>query len=132
MQLRDFRKDIADPGQWGFFGGHLNSDEDPKSGLIRELAEELRWSPDELEPLGDFNADGLQIIGYQGVRKTSLDALVLGEGQELCAFEPAELATGMAYSRKWARSFPLTEITRQGLTLWCAAATSGAQVRKPI
>lgn len=121
LQLRDFDAHIADPGQWGFFGGHVEGNENPETGLRRELVEEIGWNAMELQPLGRFPAaDGKHlIIGYRGQVDASLGALVLGEGQEIGVFSPTELGTGYAYSHRWRRSFPLTAITRQGLQLWC-------------
>jgi len=40
LQLRDFRAGISDPGEWGFFGGHLKDEEAPDEGLRRELLED--------------------------------------------------------------------------------------------
>lgn len=118
LQLRDFRPDIADPGEWGFFGGHVRPDEEPVHGLRRELLEEIGWSPQALRPLGSFQAEGHSIIGYASESSRAPDDLLLGEGQELGAFDSRELATGAAYSHRWARRFPLTRITRHALHVW--------------
>lgn len=130
LQLRDFRAEIADPGEWGFFGGHLEPGEASENGLRRELLEELGWAPRALQPLGSFDAEeGRHIIGYCGRRPAPVDTLVLGEGQELGAFTLSELSTGSAFSRRWNRYFSLTAITRHALQLWCGPLTPGGTTR---
>ena len=122
LQLRDFRAGISDPGEWGFFGGHLKDEEAPDEGLRRELLEELEWAPAVLHRLGSFRARGGRstIIGYSGRREASIDGLVLREGQDLGAFALDELSAGTAFSRQLGRRFALTEITLHALHLWCA------------
>ena len=44
MQLRDDIPNIVYPGVWGFFGGHLKSQENPEMGLKRELIEKINYS----------------------------------------------------------------------------------------
>lgn len=130
LQLRDFGQHLADPGQWGFFGGHLEPSETPADGLRRELEEELGWTPDVLQPLGTFDAEGMQLIGFRGHRDAGIADLVLREGQELGLFAPGDLANGLAFSQRWNQAFPLTPITVRGLELWAGlrfpAATSSS------
>ncbi len=118
LQLRDFDATIADPGAWGWFGGHLLDGENPDEGLRRELQEEIGWSPLELRFLGSFAAEQLSIIGFSCEFSGCPDDLVLREGQEIGSFFTADLARGVAFSARWEREFPLTPITRQALRLW--------------
>lgn len=54
LQERDGHARI-DPDRWGFCGGHLEPDEEPLDGALRELAEEtgVRLRPDDLVPLAE-------------------------------------------------------------------------------
>ena len=45
LQLRDNDNNIPYPNRWAFFGGRLLSHEEPEAGLIREIFEELSFSP---------------------------------------------------------------------------------------
>lgn len=119
MQLRDFRSHINDPGQWGFFGGHLDPSEPDERGLRRELREELGWSPARLDALGSFSAGEYCIIGFAGEVDVTFEDLVLGEGHDLGAFTPAEAQSGRLFSRRCNAFFPVTPITRTALSLWC-------------
>ena len=44
LQLRDNNKSIPYPNKWAFFGGRLFVGEDPITGLLREIKEELSYS----------------------------------------------------------------------------------------
>lgn len=119
LQLRDFSPSIADPGQWGFLGGHVEAQESPADALRRELAEEIDWSPAELLFLGSFEAhpERRLMFGFQAVCH-DLAGLSLREGQELGRFDPHDLRQGFAYSARWRREFPVTSITARALSLW--------------
>lgn len=121
LQLRDFGPDIDDPGEWGLFGGHLESSEASEAGVRRELAEELGWVPAELWPLGSFAAGDRCIVGYAAMLDVSLDVLVLGEGRDVGTFTAKEIQEGRLYSHRFGRHFPLTDITRRALRLWYGA-----------
>ena len=48
LQLRDNKSTIASPNTWGFFGGGVENYESHEDALIRELKEELDWTPKEI------------------------------------------------------------------------------------
>lgn len=118
LQLRDFHDHIDDPGLWGMFGGHLGFGEDPAVGLRRELLEELGWTPNHLEPLGEFALEDRQIIGFLADVNVPIAQLVLGEGHDLGAFSGSEIRQGHLFSSKCNKTFPLTPITRHAVRLW--------------
>jgi 8-oxo-dGTP pyrophosphatase MutT (NUDIX family) len=119
LQLRDFKTGIDDPGQWGFFGGHLAPTEASDSGIRRELREELGWAPGHVHLLGSFGAGPYEIIGFRATLDVPVETLTLGEGHELGAFAMDDVRTGQLFSRRCGRSFPLTSATRTAISLWC-------------
>jgi 8-oxo-dGTP diphosphatase len=47
LQLRDNKNSIPYPNRWAFFGGRLLNNENPQTGLIREIKEELSFHLDK-------------------------------------------------------------------------------------
>jgi len=45
LQLRDDVDTIIYPGHWGLFGGHVEAGEAPEQAVLRELEEEIGWTP---------------------------------------------------------------------------------------
>lgn len=45
MQLRDDFPHLRVPGHWALFGGRVEPGETPRQALVRELAEELEFTP---------------------------------------------------------------------------------------
>jgi 8-oxo-dGTP pyrophosphatase MutT (NUDIX family) len=45
LQLRDAKRGIFFPGVWGCFGGGVERGEGEADALVRELREEIGWSP---------------------------------------------------------------------------------------
>lgn len=99
MQLRDDKPDIFYPGYWGLFGGSIDQGEDPLASLRRELLEELQWEPDDVTPFATFQVDlphlgerkYIQMFFEASLASEKLSRLVLGEGREMRAFNPAAL-----------------------------------------
>ena len=46
LQHRDNDPTIFHPGKWGLFGGSVDKGETLEEALVRELKEEINWSPD--------------------------------------------------------------------------------------
>ena len=107
MQLRDDFPDIAYPGCWGFFGGHLELDEAPEAGIKRELLEEIGYAPPTLTLFSHYGDDRVLRYVYHAPLTESIEALVLHEGQDLGLCSPAEVRQGYRYSTKAGQERPL-------------------------
>lgn len=95
LQHRDDKPDIANPGKWGSFGGMIEHGETPDEGFVREIEEELAWSPERYELMGAYafpDRDGRQLIYIYAVFvDVPIERLVLGEGQGIGFFDPGSL-----------------------------------------
>lgn len=57
MQLRDTLPSIFYPGHWGCFGGAVSDGETPLAALVRELGEELEYTPAAVVEFARFDFD---------------------------------------------------------------------------
>ncbi len=95
LQLRDDKPGLPGAGQWGFFGGHLETGERPQDAFLRELDEELGWRAKHFEHYLTTTVDrgGWHVISH--VFGAHLDVtpeqLTLGEGQAMRLFAPDAL-----------------------------------------
>ena len=113
MQLRDDIPNIAYPGVWGFFGGHIEPGEEPEAALKRELIEEINY---RVEQLTIFRCEGLDKYIrylYSCPLSVPVEELELREGWDLKLLTPAEIRRGFAYSPKAIADKPLGEIHRK-------------------
>ena len=109
MQLRDFKADIVDPGKWGCFAGAVDSNEHPDSAIKREISEETGLSLNELEKLGVCHILNRQMHVYVSQLQ---DARVdLQEGADWGVFSIEEILSGLLYSQRFSKFFPLTFIS---------------------
>jgi 8-oxo-dGTP diphosphatase len=104
MQLRDNIPQIIYPGQWAFFGGHVEPDELPEIAVKRELAEEISYIPPNLELFRRYEltyADR-QVTRhvYHGALAVDLEQLHLNEGWDFGFLTPADIRRGDRYSEK--------------------------------
>lgn len=124
MQLRDDLPNIAYPGVWGFFGGHIEPEEEPEAALRRELIEEINFCAGELTK---FRCDRVE-VSLQGNNEDKypylrhiyscaltipIEELELREGWDLKLLTVTEIKQGFAYSAKAIANKPLGEIHRQ-------------------
>jgi len=66
MQHRDNLSTISDPGLWVFPGGHLDPDETPLEGAIREFEEETSYRCGELEELTRIQQGNVELVFFWG------------------------------------------------------------------
>ncbi|MEL6855558.1 MAG: NUDIX hydrolase, partial [Cyanobacteria bacterium J06607_13] len=83
MQLRDDIPSIVFPGQWGFFGGHIEPGESAEEGVFRELMEEIGYRPEQLTLFGEQTEARVRRYCFYGELSVPLEALQLNEGQDL-------------------------------------------------
>ena len=115
MQLRDDIPGIVHPGVWGLFGGHLNPGEKRKTGLKRELVEEINYHVNDRD-LTEFRcyADS-KIVRYlfSCPLLVPIEQLQLNEGWDFSLLTPEEIYRGDRYSAKANQTRPLGNIHRQ-------------------
>jgi 8-oxo-dGTP pyrophosphatase MutT (NUDIX family) len=100
MQLRDAKACILLPDHWALFGGSIEPGEAPKAALQRELAEELRFAPNRIEPLTELLIDlpftpprrDRMSFFHVPIEERDVAAMVLGEGAAMRLFRAEELA----------------------------------------
>jgi 8-oxo-dGTP diphosphatase len=98
MQLRDDIPTILYPGHWAFFGGHLDPEEDPTTGVFRELQEEIGYHPPQLDLFERVEANGIIRNVYHGSLVVPVEQLDLQEGLDLGLCSPADIQRGYRYS----------------------------------
>jgi 8-oxo-dGTP pyrophosphatase MutT (NUDIX family) len=93
FQLRDDIPNIVMPGRWGFFGGHIEPDEDADTAIVREMEEEVAFTPRSITRLTEIvyprlDKDGRQVwirrIFYDvPVTDADVATMRLGEGADM-------------------------------------------------
>lgn len=107
FQLRDNIPNIVYPGHWGLFGGHLDPGETSDVAVVRELQEEISYSPPVISKFGSyFDAKVIRHV-YHAPLTVELDRLILLEGWDMDLLTPAQISSGRCYSAKAAQTLPL-------------------------
>ncbi len=103
LQHRDDKPGIDNPGLWGSFGGAVDPYEAPAEGFVRELREELGWSPQHfrlhlaapwIPDRRGYGAAGARtqlIYIYAAPVDVPFSQLQLMEGQDMGFFAPDAL-----------------------------------------
>lgn len=94
LVLRDNNPNISYPNTWNMPGGGIEEGETPKESLIRELQEEINFTPSSVISLGTTTYTDGNIVHrfYVPVSDNELPTIHLGhEGQKIGWFTPEEL-----------------------------------------
>ena len=101
LQLRDDDDTIIYPGHWGLFGGHLEAGETPMEAVMRELNEEICWTPQSPPQHWFSNNNGTRMVHvFRGTLDVSIEALKLQEGQDLRLTSLEEMESGLVWSER--------------------------------
>ena len=122
MQLRDDIPGIAFPGSWGLFGGHLEPGEAPDTALIRELQEEISFSPQHFWQFNCYKYPEKIRHTYYMPLTVETEQLVLTEGWDFGLLSPTDICKGKAYSPVADQIRPIAEPTQQILLDFMAAS----------
>ena len=122
MQLRDDFPNIVHPGVWGFFGGHLEPEEDPETGLKRELIEEIDYSVEQLTKFCCHIDGGVIRHIFSCALTVPLEQLELKEGWDMGLLSLSDIQRGYGYSLKAKAAKPIGAIHRQILLDFLAIA----------
>ena len=101
-QLRDDVPNISYPGRWALFGGHIEPGETPEVALLRELKEEISYTPAAASvSLFCCDVEG-DVVRHVFHSQLSVDVkdLVLLEGWDLKLLTPEDIRAGICYSEK--------------------------------
>ena len=100
MQLRDDKEGIVYPGQWGLFGGHLESGELPQEGLIREIKEELNYVVQKPTFFRCYKSISATRYIFYADLDVEIKSLELNEGKDLDLVPLSNIRLGRHYSPK--------------------------------
>lgn len=141
LQLRDDKPDIAHPGRWAFFGGHLEPGEKPAEGMCRELLEELGYAPPTVTHFCSYMNHSstnsaitppLKVIRhvFYAPLTVGLDALELNEGMDMGLATIDEVQQGSLYSNRIQELRPLAPPHREVLLEFCATEVYQAHLQQ--
>ncbi|NMG11465.1 NUDIX hydrolase [Brasilonema sp. UFV-L1] len=99
MQLRDNNPDIAYPGHWGLFGGHIELGETPEVAVQREILEEIGYTlPSTFSKFGCYPDERAVRHVFWAPLTVELNQLVLNEGWDMSLITPEDIRLGVSYS----------------------------------
>jgi 8-oxo-dGTP diphosphatase len=92
LQQRDNRPDIASPGKWAIFGGHVEPGEDPEHAARREIEEELELKLSDALSLFHYSLEeGRERFFFAAELTVDLHELTLHEGENMELVAVADL-----------------------------------------
>lgn len=100
LQLRDDKPEIYWPGQWAFFGGHLEPGESPTEALHRELLEEIGYQPSLATHFCSAPVEESGVIRhvFYAPLTVAIESLELNEGMDLGLASVEDIYHGRLYS----------------------------------
>lgn len=101
LQHRDDIDSIELPNYWGLFGGSIEPKENIDEAILRELSEELEFTPQTVSYFTAIVTDLNPIAGRTAckhffdvpITTADVEAMILGEGQAFDFFTFAEVST---------------------------------------
>lgn len=99
MQKRSEHEAVRMGGHWGLFGGGVEPGESPEEAMVRELKEELAYTPRDFSWFTEL-VYCLPQVGRRyhskhffavPIQKRALTTMVLGEGDAMALFTPGKL-----------------------------------------
>lgn len=110
LQLRDNIPNIVYPGHWGLFGGHIEPGESPEIAVIRELQEEICYSPAEVAKFEVYEDDRAIRHVFSAPLTVGIADLTLLEGWDLGLFTRSQIEQGERFSDRANQIQPLGAI----------------------
>ncbi len=109
LQLRDMKPNILHPGHWGPFGGGVEYGESPKDAAIRELKEEIEYSPKNLHFFRNTYDNSLKLLIhiYFCSLEVELSELSLLEGMGMGLFNKEKILNGKIKFEEFNCVFPV-------------------------
>jgi 8-oxo-dGTP diphosphatase len=108
MQLRNEIPNIAFPGYWAFFGGHIEPGETPEVAVQREIMEEIAYElPPEFALFNRYETPKVVRNVFYAPLSLELQDLVLGEGWDMALWTPEEIRKGERYSEIAGKTCPM-------------------------
>ena len=115
LQLRDDKPTIYWPGQWAFFGGHLEPGEFPEVAMRRELIEEIGYAPAAITHFNSCLVEETGILRhvFYAALIPDITSLELNEGMDLGLATPEDIHAGKLYSNRIGEIRPIASPHRQ-------------------
>ena len=107
MQLRDDIPGIYYPGQWGFFGGHIEPGETPDVAVKRELLEEIGYRSEAVTLFARLESSEVIRHVFYAPLTVCVDTLELHEGWDLGLLSITDIERGDRYSARANQVRPL-------------------------
>ena len=112
MQLRDEKSTIAYPGHWGFFGGSVESGEEPMQSAKRELYEEIKYEAEEMFCLSIdcvFAPDKVLLHSFYCPLNIEVEEINLYEGFDFGLFSLEQICSKQIFSTKAQKMYPVVD-----------------------